>query len=143
MVDYAKLLDEITKRFGSRPTGPKPRTAPPPAAAGDEPTEDEARELAAAEAVADDPPEPVRSVKPYDTSLRVKAGTQEIDADALADIFTESERETEHRPADRGDGKPGRNGPPFRNHAELLKFASGLIANIEESLKTRARARKA
>jgi hypothetical protein len=142
MVDYAKLLDEITKRFGSRPTGPPPRTAAP-TTAGPEVSADEARELAAAEAVADDPPEPPKAVKPYDTRLRVKAGTQEIDADALASIFTESERETEHRGPTGTPARPAKNGPPFRNHAELLKFASGLIANIEESFKARARASKA
>ncbi len=131
MVSYSRILNEISRRFGTGLSGPGSGTAPGAGVGPADAPEPDAPEEKA------DAPEPAELA---DSGLQAR--TREIDSEFLARIFREESQASGKAgvpPAvkDPGGAKAETRPPPFRNHAELLKFASGLIADIEASLRAK------
>ncbi len=131
MVSYSRLLNEITKRFGSALSVP----------GGEKMAADPAQEVPA-EPSAGSRDLPIQPAGHSDSDPGPR--TREIDSEYLARVFRDELDAAQVKP--RGKEPPGQTakdggeGPgPFRNHAELLKFASGLIADIEASFKAAGR----
>jgi hypothetical protein len=121
MIDYSRILDKISRRFGSRLSGPGNGEAAKTPAPAEEPAPGPA-----------EAPEEVSA--PH-------GRTREVNPEMLTDLFREGE---DAKPAEGAEppASPGGKGPPFRNHATLLRFATGIIAEIEKSLRARARAKE-
>ena len=143
MVQYSRILVRISKTFGSRLSSP-----------GNGRVEAASAEDALTEPA--EPTEPTESTKPaVQDVVRIGSVPDDLDGETLARIFRDTADVKDELPAPalpapalqdasealRTEPTPTQD-KPFRNHAELLRFASGIISDIEQSLRRRRGKRK-
>jgi len=138
MVQYSRILVRISKTFGSRLSSPGNGRV----------------EAASAEDALTEPAEPTESTESTKPAVQdiVRIGhvPDDLDGETLVRLFHETADVKDEPPAPAlpdasealGTEPTPTQGKPFRNHAELLRFASGIISDIEQSLRRRRGKRK-
>jgi hypothetical protein len=132
MVQYSRILVNISKNFGSRLSAPGNGRV----------------EAASAEDALNEPTEPTEPTVP--DVVRIGHVPGDVDGETLARLFrqTAEVKDEPRAPAlpDASEAEETEPSPmgrkPFRNHAELLRFASGIISDIEQSLRRRREKKK-